>query len=326
MLRPIDPHVHLRWKEYEEGCDWAIEDAHAIGLAGLCEMPNTDPPLTETMTVMKRIYAISEYIPHFVYKPHMGVTSNTQAFLQQAYYAKNRQLALKIFFGPSTGDLEILDFNYQKWIWQTLAVIDYQGVVMMHCEDPDYFLDHDSHIMKRTPEAEYHSVETQLKNATDAGFKGTFYVCHITDTGVVDLLNQSKLDCIAEVTWHHMFLNYQEDSGEGKMQMNPPLRDKNTQEDLLEWVVDGGLDIIGSDHAPHPDFDGVSGIPSLPFWPKGCAKLVDLGIRAKILDDYIFRNAAKLFHFKVAEEQWDLEYKPELWKKYGFNPFERVDR
>lgn len=325
MLRPIDPHVHLRGNEYPEGCDWAIEDAHAIGLAGLCEMPNTDPPLTTTMEISKRIYHISEYIPHFVYKPHMGVTNNAQAFLQQAWYAKNRQLALKIYFGPSVGDLEILDPDYQKWIWQSLKVIDFRGVVMMHCEDPELFIPvAETHPLQRPMEAELRSVITQLKFAQDAGFQGTFYVCHVTQAGIVEVLNTSSLNTVAEVTWHHMFLNYEQDLGIGKWQMNPPLRDFNTQEDLLALVLDGGLDVIGSDHAPHLDFNNVSGIPALPFWNRGCEKLIELGIEPEVLDQMIFKRSKKLFDFKMAEDEWETEYDPRLWVKYGFNPFGRV--
>lgn len=325
MLRPIDPHVHLRWNEYPEGCDWAIEDAHAIGLAGLCEMPNTDPPLTDSMTVMKRIYHISEYIPHFVYKPHVGTTSNAQAFLQQAWYAKNRGLALKIYFGPSTGDMEILDRDYQKWMWQSLKVIGYTGVVMMHCEDPELFIPvAQTHPLQRPMEAEIESVNEQLRFARDAGFEGTFYVCHVTQDSVIDLLNSVSVNTVAEVSWHHMFLNYEDDLGIGKMQMNPPLRSKKTQEELLEWVINGKVDLIGSDHAPHPDPDGVSGIPTLPFWKRGCELLLDLGIDSELLDQMIFKRAKKLFDFKMKEDEWLVDYKPELWEKYGFNPFKRV--
>src|SRR4051812_12010424 len=53
---PIDPHVHCRWNEYpEDYLKLAHRDANAVGLAALCEMPNTTPPLADYETLNDRI-------------------------------------------------------------------------------------------------------------------------------------------------------------------------------------------------------------------------------------------------------------------------------
>lgn len=113
------------------------------------------------------------------------------------------------------------------------------------------------------------------------------------------------------------------------MKMNPPLRSKESQQSLLEMCLAGKLDIIGSDHAPHPmerkrGPNPASGIPALPFWPRGIELLRKLGISEDLLKDMTFGTANTLFKFGLAPGEVDCEYNPDLWAKYGFNPFESV--
>jgi dihydroorotase-like cyclic amidohydrolase len=113
--------------------------------------------------------------------------------------------------------------------------------------------------------------------------------------------------------------------------MNPPLRSKAMQEKLLEYVLAGKLDIIGTDHAPHPisrkddPEKPASGIPGILFWPRGIELLRKFGISSELLDNMIFHNANKLFKWNLTPQIVDIKYDPTLWDRYGYNPFIRLD-
>ena len=74
------------------------------------------------------------------------------------------------------------------------------------------------------------------------------------------------------------------------------------QEELLECALGGMFDVLGTDHAPHDvekkDADNPpSGIPVLPFWPKGIQILRRASIKESLLEDMIFNNANRIWFF-----------------------------
>jgi dihydroorotase-like cyclic amidohydrolase len=102
------------------------------------------------------------------------------------------------------------------------------------------------------------------------------------------------------------------------------------QEILLEKVLDGEVTIIGTDHAPHPleckdSSQPRSGIPGLLFWPRGIEMLRAMGINSEVLNELTFRHANQIFKMGLPEKIVEVEYRPELWASYGYNPFSRVD-
>ena len=112
------------------------------------------------------------------------------------------------------------------------------------------------------------------------------------------------------------------------------MRHKSSQEKVLERVLRGDVDVIGSDHAPHPFYlknlrergkIPPSGIPALLFWPKGIELLRKNGIKENVLDNIIFNNANRIFRLGLAPVKVQAEYNPYLWGAYGFNPFSRID-
>ena len=354
---PIDPHAHLRGEEYEEDFRrMAYEDLFAVGAVGVCEQPNTIPALTTALRIEGRAW-VAEILGRngeISYRGHIAFTPN---FAQQNHALSailnddfNLIGADKIFYARSTssGEIEITNPEIQRRAWVNKARTGYKGVSMGHFEDEELFVgkfDYKnpvSHSLMRPPWSELIQVERQLGFAYDAGFEGVFYIAHVSNPDTVDLVMKERsrlpFEVVMEITPHHMMLNWEDyefhqrrhENG-NLVKMNPPLRDKEMQEKLLNYVLKGKFDVIGTDHAPHP-FErksGVapaSGIPGIPFIPKMIEILFENGWSREEQKRMMFDTSNRLFFGgKLKPLEVDIEYNPELWAKYGFNPFERID-
>ena len=82
------------------------------------------------------------------------------------------------------------------------------------------------------------------------------HVCHVSTAGAVDVIRWAKARGIAvtaEVTPHHLLLTEESVRGyDGRFKVNPPLRADEDVQALRAGLADGTIDIIATDHAPHP--------------------------------------------------------------------------
>ena len=101
--------------------------------------------------------------------------------------------------------------------------------------------------------SEWKQVERDLKLAMETGCH--YHVCHVSTKESVALIRKAKQQGIrvsAEVTVHHLLLCDQDiQKDDGCYKMNPPLRDSSDREALLAGLLDGTIDMIATDHAPH---------------------------------------------------------------------------
>lgn len=343
-VSPIDPHVHLRGEEYTK--DWenlAFRDAAAVGLCHMLEMPNCKPFLTSTEACERRVRKLGySTTRHGI---NIGLTTDLGQVHQALLLVMNRQIRVaadKIFYTHSTGNMGICDPKDQEAIWKLKGEMGYNGVSMGHFEDETLWKEPFdpkrpfTHSERQNEASELNQVMRQLRWAYDYNFQGTFYICHVSSPDTVDMVVQQRhlfsFRIVLEATWHHIFLNYEDYFVHGnRVKMNPPLRERAQQKKLLAAVHQGKIDVIGSDHAPHPlerkddPENPASGIPALPFWPKGIELLRDGGIMDRLLEAITYRNANIIFRLGLPRQLVDKEYNPVLWEAYGFNPFARVD-
>jgi len=352
IVNIVDPHCHLRGEEYPavDFLGMALDDAKAVGLAGLIEMPNPKPWLTNSKTCAARandvlLKQVNRHmdIRHGI---HIGMTNDPQQVrealsLIAAGFPPVR--GDKIFYTQSTGNMGVLDPEYQKWIWGYKATNGYKGVSIGHFEDETCYDQQNpfdpkkpvTHSLHQWSIAEQKSIETQLKNATDAGFRGTFYIAHLTSPAALEIVRWARkfvpFKIVVEVTWHHLLLNIWDYEKHGnRVKMNPPLRGDMCQKALWNSLLhDDAIDIIATDHAPHPvelkDSDKPpSGIPGILFWPKGIELLHKFGMDPERIAELTFHNANRVFNLRLEPREVDVEYNPELWTKYGWNPFDRI--
>lgn len=356
----IDPHVHLRWMEYE---NWdfakaALKIAKAVGIRWLIEMPNTTPSLIDDGTLCLRhdqLCATEDELG-VGRSVHIGATTNVQQIINALSTSSGGEGGLKVYFTHSTGNMGILDRWWQRLIWQLAGERGYDGVILGHFEDeksyglpsrrewsqikdvfPDLsvvpFGDCDrfypstpvSHSLYQHEAAETIQVRNQIKYAKECEFTGTFYICHVSSPSTVEYIESERsagldFNVVLEATWHHIFLSVEAYKTFGNhAKMNPPLRRPEAQKELLQMVLDGRFDLIGSDHAPHSPEKKIdpthpaSGVQALQFWPRGIELLRERGIDEGLLRRMTFDKAQELFDIPCEPEEVEVEYDKSLW-------------
>jgi dihydroorotase len=351
----IDPHVHLRdWNQkYKETLEHGLETAYRAGLDAVFEMPNTSPAITSIDLIIQRIAdkdsamdKLKNKYPNFnmSYGLFAGVTANPVKIKEvvEAYNELNEVVGLKMFAGKSTGDLAIIEEDKQILVYDTLADLDYRGVIAVHCEKealmkPELWAPSNpyTHTLARPPEAEVASVRNQIRFAYRAGFEGTLHVCHISVPEALELIEESRKHVEFEITCgitpHHamMYDEMMKEINGLLRKMNPPLRPKGMQQALS----DGRINWIETDHAPHTRKEKLnepyaSGVPVFPYYPRFIKFLREKGMPEKQIDDLTHNNIEKAFGINVkntrrAGTQSDEELES-LSKEYEFDAFKKI--
>ena len=112
---------------------------------------------------------------------------------------------------------------------------------------------------------EYSQIKRDLELAKQTGAK--YHICHISAKESVELLRTYKkqgVDCSGEVTAHHLLLN-EMDVQNPNHKMNPPLRSEEDRQALIAGLLDGTIDMIANDHAPHSEEEKMRGMEKAPF-------------------------------------------------------------
>ena len=101
-------------------------------------------------------------------------------------------------------------------------------------------------------ESEWGQIKRDLELVKETGCK--YHVCHISTKESVELIRQAKkqgLDVTCETGPHYLVLCDEDLQEDGRFKMNPPLRSREDREALIEGLLDGTIDMIATDHAPH---------------------------------------------------------------------------
>ncbi len=166
---------------------------------------------------------------------------------------------------------------------------------------------------------EYKQVERDLKLAKEVGCK--YHICHMSAKESVQMLKEYKAmgaDVSGEVTTHHLVLS-ELDVENTNHKMNPPLRSEEDRQALIDGLLDGSIDFIANDHAPHSESEKDTTMDKAPFgivaletsMPLLYTKFVKTGIFT--LEQFVkftSTNAAKRFHFTskgLLEEGYDAD-------------------
>jgi dihydroorotase len=337
----IDPHIHCRdWAQsHKETIAHALSVAERMGLSGIFDMPNTDPPITLRELVEKRLNDARKVNSQVFYGLYMGVTSSPSQIKEAVMTWREffpMVVGLKMFAGHSVGNLGIIQEDEQRLVYQTLSNEGYNGVLAVHCEK-EFFLKPDlwnplnpsSHSYARPPEAEVKSIEDQIRFAEDYQFTGRLHIAHTSVPKSVELVDNArkqgaiKISC--GITPHHCCLDYEliPNSPEGLLyKVNPPLRDRSSAKRMLTLLKEGKIDWIETDHAPHAlkeklEKPYMSGFPGLSYYPHFINSLRKEGFSDMQIIDLTHNNICSIFGFNIPE----LGKNPDL----GLNPEYEVD-
>ena len=348
----IDPHVHLRdWGQAaKETLRHGLSVAWRAGLDGVFEMPNTDPPLVTRETILRRIEdadaavrALGVPIFHGLYAGLTAVPRQIEESVRLWRELFPRVVGLKMFAGHSTGQMGIVDQREQALVYRTLAALEFTGVLAVHCEKEQLMRPGDwdpahpvSHARVRPPAAEVASVDDQKTLAAKARFKGILHVCHISTPWALDLLRNKHapsadpgLRITCGLTPHHALLDAgMMERGDGLLlKVNPPLRPLPMPSLMLRRLMDGEIDWIETDHAPHTRKDKTegfaSGFPGFAFLPRFLRLLADRGLSADRLRELTHDSICRTFGITIAATQRAPE--PDLEKEYEVDAFKVLE-
>jgi dihydroorotase len=256
----VDLHTHLREPGYEasETILTGTRAAAAGGFTAVFAMPNTSP-VADTAGVVEQELALGEAAGYATVQPIGAVTVGQ----------KGERLAELGAMADSRARVRVFsDDGFCVWdpliMRRALEYVKaFGGVIAQHAQDPR--LTEGAQMNEGPVSAElgltgWPAVAEESIIARDvllAEHVGSrLHVCHLSTAGSVDIIRWAKkrgIDVTAEVTPHHLLLTDELVRGyDARYKVNPPLR---REEDVLavrEGLADGTIDIVATDHAPHP--------------------------------------------------------------------------
>ena len=115
-------------------------------------------------------------------------------------------------------------------------------------------------------ESEWGPIQRDLRLAAETGC--AYHVCHISCRESVALIRAAKkegVDVTCETAPHYLVLDENDLQEDGRFRMNPPIRSRADREALLEGLLDGTIDMIATDHAPHSREEKSRGLAGSAF-------------------------------------------------------------
>jgi len=252
----IDMHVHLRepGHSHKETIITGTAAAAAGGFTSVCSMPNTGPVNDSAeITTWKRAPERGALVNVF---PIAAATVGSLGEKLTNFAALKKAGAVAF----SDDGRPILDDRLMRNALRTAARL--RMAVVQHAEDTRVTVGCSMNygptsfrlgVHGMPNSAEYSVVERDIALARET--KGHVHVAHLSTREALDAVRRakkSKLRVTAEVTPHHFTL-IDENVGEfdTNYKMNPPLRSAADRAALIEGILDGTIDAIATDHAPH---------------------------------------------------------------------------
>lgn len=148
-------------------------------------------------------------------------------------------------------------------------------IIVAHCEDNSLlhggYIHDGVYASKHShrgicSESEWGPIKRDLELCRQTGC--AYHVCHISCKESVELIRQAKaqgIDVTCETGPHYLILTDEDLKEDGRFKMNPPLRSKEDRQALIEGVLDGTIDMIATDHAPHSQEEKARGLEKSAF-------------------------------------------------------------
>ncbi len=256
----VDLHTHLREPGYEdaETILSGSQAAAAGGYTAVSAMPNTDP-IADTAGVVEQIFRLGASHAICDVFPIGATTVGSRGEQLAELRAMNASAAKTRIFSDDGKCLS----NALLMRRALEYVKSFNGIIAQHAQDPELTIDSQVNEgvisarlgLKGWPAvAEEAIIARDVLLAEHVGSK--LHICHVSTAGSVEIIRWAKergIQVTAEVTPHHLLLTEElVISYDPVFKVNPPLRTIKDVEALREGLVDGTIDVIATDHAPHP--------------------------------------------------------------------------
>jgi len=235
----VDLHCHLRDPGYpaKETMESGMRAALAGGYAHLCAMANTAPVMDTPPLVTANLQkADALHLCRLTQAAAAGARLGDETPTDRAALSQVTNLF------SNDGNTILSESFMRKLLEDSRA---YGFIVSTHCQ----------------PERE--TVARDLRLLAETG--GRLHVGHISRAETVEMIRRAKaagLNVTCEVTPHHLFSRGED------YRVNPPLRTPEDERALIEGILDGTIDCLSTDHAPHTESDkqnGAAGISNIEY-------------------------------------------------------------
>jgi dihydroorotase len=254
----FDPHVHLRTpgQEYKEDLETGTRAAAAGGYAGILAMANTSPPVSSPADIdALRHRARSEAsVP-------VGFLATVTRGMEGLELTDMAELREAGAVGFTDDGVPVTNPGILRKALQYQAMCG--GRIALHEEDPDLTAGGAMHEGRVSMELGLRGVPSITesvmiaRDAAIAGYEGgAIQIQHLSAVESIEAVRRARADGVditCEVTPHHLCLTDEavRDLDASKHKMNPPLRSEDDRQALIEALLDGTIDCIATDHAPH---------------------------------------------------------------------------
>ncbi len=256
----VDLHSHLREPGFEQS-ETVLTGSRAAAIGGFTAvhaMANTSP-VSDTAGVVEQVQRLGEAAGYVTVRPVGAVTVGLEGRqLAEIGAMATSRARVRVFSddGRCVSDALLMRRALEY-------VSTFGGVVAQHSQEPrltegaqmnEGRLSGELGLAGWPAVAEESIIARDVLLAEHVGAR--LHVCHLSTAGSVDVLRWAKARGIAvtaEVTPHHLLLTEELASGyDARYKVNPPLRRSEDVTALREAVADGTIDIVATDHAPHP--------------------------------------------------------------------------
>ncbi|WAG31641.1 dihydroorotase [Staphylococcus chromogenes] len=267
----IDVHVHLREPggEHKETIETGTKAAARGGFTTVCPMPNTKP-VPDSVENMRHLQQLIDENAQVRVLSYAAITER-QAGKKHVDFEALASEGAFAFTDDGVGVQEAA--KMYEAMQQAKAV---NKAVVAHCEDNSLIYGGAMHEGKRSEELGIPGIpnicesvqiarDVLLSEATGCHY----HVCHVSTKESVRVIRDAKkagIPVTAEVTPHHLLLTEEDIPGDNAIyKMNPPLRSVEDRQALIEGLLDGTIDIIATDHAPHAEDEKNQPMTRAPF-------------------------------------------------------------
>jgi len=257
----IDDQVHFREPGLTHKGDIASESRAAIagGVTSFMEMPNTKPPTT-TIELLEQKFEIAANTSFANYSFYLGATNENIEELKKA----DPKLipGVKVFMGSSTGNMLVDD---KKVLQAIFAEVDM--LIATHCEKEEIIRENVAkyrtefgddvpiqyHPLIRSAEACYRSSAEAVELADK--YQSRLHILHLStekEISLFDIKPLAEKKITGEVCVHHLWFSDEDYTKYGtRMKWNPAVKTRQDRDALMQGILNGKLDVIATDHAPH---------------------------------------------------------------------------
>ncbi|HET6826148.1 MAG TPA: dihydroorotase [Amnibacterium sp.] len=256
----VDLHTHLR-EPGGEGAETVLTGSRAAAAGGYTTvhaMPNTDP-VADTAGVVEQVAALGREAGYVDVRP-IGAVSKGREGRELAELVTMARSRARVTMFSDDGSC-VADPLLMRRALEYARIVG--GVIAQHAEEPRLTRGaqlHEGAVSAELGLAGWPAVAEEAIIARDvllaeaAGAR--LHVCHVSTAGSVELIRWAKARGVrvtAEVTPHHLLLTDEAARGyDPRFKVNPPLRTADDVAALRAGLADGTLDVVATDHAPHP--------------------------------------------------------------------------